>query len=505
MLDTNNFSDACVKCGKCIPNCTIHQISSDEATSPRGFLDLIAAVKAKELPLDKQTKAIFDSCFLCTNCVEICPSHIHVDTAIEAVRYEIALKMGIAWYKRLAFWLLSKRRVLDFLARLGYVFQSCGFKIQGINSFEALNSLNSAAFKDEKLSLNSVLNSSSNLSGANPKENGADLNSLNLKNALRVLKLSPNSNKNSNLKPNSGKNLDKISSKNLSKNLGMKARFSLPLVKKGRLFASLAQKSFLNSNPSFIDNGGAQSIGFFVGCLANYAYTSTAFAVLKIAKELKINVDLMKEQGCCAAPQYFTGDFKSVAKLAKKNIEYFEKKLEKLDFIIVPEATCSAMLNTDYAHFFSLTKELEWEKRAKKVAHKIILATQYFYDYTALEDLLKSRSMSELKITYHDPCHARKMQGVFKEPRELLRKNFNLVELSEPNTCCGFGGVSMQLENYDKALKVGLKKADDIQKTGAHIVSAECSACRMQISNALEQKGAKVLFQNPLELIASKL
>ena len=91
MLDTNKFSDACVKCGKCIPTCTIHQISSDETTSPRGFLDLIAAVKSKELPLNKDTKAIFDSCFLCTNCVEACPSNIRVDSAIEAVRYEIAL------------------------------------------------------------------------------------------------------------------------------------------------------------------------------------------------------------------------------------------------------------------------------------------------------------------------------------------------------------------------------------------------------------------------------
>lgn len=47
----------------------------------------------------------------------------------------------------------------------------------------------------------------------------------------------------------------------------------------------------------------------------------------------------------------FTGDFKSVEVLAK-NIEYFEK-LEKLDAIIVPEATCSAMLKIDYEHFYN--------------------------------------------------------------------------------------------------------------------------------------------------------
>ncbi|WP_265611654.1 hypothetical protein, partial [Campylobacter jejuni] len=31
------MSDACVKCGKCIPVCTIHEENRDEITSPRGF------------------------------------------------------------------------------------------------------------------------------------------------------------------------------------------------------------------------------------------------------------------------------------------------------------------------------------------------------------------------------------------------------------------------------------------------------------------------------------
>ncbi len=101
------------------------------------------------------------------------------------------------------------------------------------------------------------------------------------------------------------------------------------MLKKEDCLRVLIKKSFLNSNPDFIDNGGEKTVGFFVGCLANYFYIDTANAVLKIAKEVKINVDLMKEQVCCGAPQFFTGDFKSVEILAKKNIEYFEKKIRK--------------------------------------------------------------------------------------------------------------------------------------------------------------------------------
>lgn len=421
-MNFSKMSDACVKCGKCIPVCTIHQINRDEITSPRGFLDLLAAYKERKLELNQQAKKVFESCFLCTNCVEVCPSKLRVDNAIEEVRYDIAKKFGIAWYKKLIFFFLRRRKILDIVAKFGYVFQNCAFKIQKQNQ-----------------------------------------------------------------------------------NLGMKARFSMPFIKKGRLLTSFNKKSFLNSNPAFIDNGGEKTLGFFVGCLANYFYTDTANSVLKIAKELKINVDLMKEQVCCGAPQFFTGDFKSVEVLAKKNIKYFEKKLEKLDAIIVPEATCSAMLKLDLEHFFNMQNELEWAKRAKELSYKIYMASEYFYKFTELKELLQNKDKFNANITYHDPCHARKMQGVFKEPRELLKVNYRFVEMSDSNACCGFGGVSMQTDYYDKALSVGLKKAQMIDESKACIVSAECSACRMQISNALEQNLSKAVFLSPLELIAKAL
>ncbi|EAK0961089.1 (Fe-S)-binding protein [Campylobacter upsaliensis] len=417
-MDFNQFSQSCVKCGKCIPTCTIHQIKRDEINSPRGFLDLLAAYKEGNLELDKEAKRVFESCFLCTNCVEVCPSHIRVDNAIEAVRYDIAKKFGIAWYKRLLLYFLRTRKALDIAAKFGFVFQSCAFALQ---------------------------------------------------------------------------------------NSGMRARFSLPFIKKGRLLPSFKQKSFLNQNTEFIDNGGEKSVGFFVGCLANYFYIDSAKAVLSIAKELKINVDLMKEQVCCGAPHFFTGDFKSLESLAKKNVEYFEKKLESVEYIITPEATCSAMLSVDLEHFFTMIKEEQWAKRAAKIAPKIKLATWYFYEKTPLLELLKTKGKRDLLLTYHDPCHARKMQGVFKEPRAFLKTNYRFAEMSDSNACCGFGGVSMQSDYYENTLKVGLKKAKMIDESGASVVSAECSACRMQISNALTQNQSKVVFKSPLELIAQAL
>ena len=65
-------TDECIKCGKCIPVCTIHNVNADEVTSPRGFLDLLGAYQRGNLELDKNAKDIFESCFLCTAWVEAC-------------------------------------------------------------------------------------------------------------------------------------------------------------------------------------------------------------------------------------------------------------------------------------------------------------------------------------------------------------------------------------------------------------------------------------------------
>ena len=417
-FDFSAISDMCVKCGKCKPNCTIFKISGDEVRSPRGFLDLIGAYNRGEMKLDKNAKSIFESCFLCTNCVEACPASLPVDEMIENVRFDLAQKYGISWYKRLFFYLLRHRWIMDFAAHLGYVFKSCGFK---------------------------------------ERDNDT-----------------------------------------------MQPKFALPMLKKERLLPNPSKKSFLNSHPEIIKNGERQ-VGIFIGCMANYAYTDTGEGLLKILKELGISAHLMKKQVCCAAPAYFTGDFATVEANAKKNIAYFEKVLESCEAIICPEATCSAMLKVDYERFFE--HDEHWKERAKKVMSKLYLATEYFVKFTNLEQILEQKTEGKEKpaLVYHDPCHARKMQGVWREPRALLSHIFELKNSGDETSCCGFGGVTTQSQNYHLARAAGLSRANTLSKAGANVVSAECSACKMQLNNSLNLASSELRCKNPIELIAAAL
>lgn len=417
MFNFAEFTDPCVKCGKCIPVCTIHNVNADEVTSPRGFLDLLGAYQSGKLDLDKNAKDIFESCFLCTACVEVCPKSLPTDMVIEQVRSDIAQKFGIAWYKKAFFLLLRHRWLNDLAFKLGWVFQTCGFKIK------------------------------------------ADIDSMN-------------------------------------------SRINLPMLKVDRLFPSLRKKSFLNSHPEDIDNGGKRKVAVFIGCLANYNYKDVGDGLLEILGHLEIDAFLAKSQKCCSAPAYFTGDFDTVDNNAKFNIEYFESFSSDVEAIIVPEATCSAMLKIDYEHYFH--DQPEWQERAKNIKDKIFMATEWLQHHTHLEQLLASKKKDTKIVTYHDPCHAKKMQGIHAEPRNLISKNYKIVEMSDPNSCCGFGGVTMQTEKYRFAKAAGLPKAAMIKNTKADIVSAECSACRMQINNSMGIESTTI-FKNPIELIAQAL
>ena len=420
------ISDDCVKCGKCKPVCTIFNINQDEATSPRGFIDLLGAYERNELELDQTAKDIFESCFLCTNCVEVCPNDLPTDMIIEQVRSDIAKKFGIAWYKRLFFFLLRHRKTMDFMSKLGWMFQTCALKL------------------DEK------------------KQSALP-------------------------------------------------RFSLPIVKKGRVLPFADARSFLNKYPANIkainkveEENKKNKVAIFIGCMSNYTYTNTGDALVKILKKLELDIMIPKKQLCCGAPAYFTGAFDTVDYLAKKNIEYFETWIDEVDAVIIPEATCSAMIKQDWEHYFH--DQPQWKERAIKLSKKIFMATKWLENSTDLKNLLASsgKKFDEL-VTYHDPCHAKKMQGIWQEPRTLLKQNYVLKEMSDSNRCCGFGGVTMQTEKYDFAKAAGAPKAAMIRDTKAQIVSAECSACRMQITNSLHLANVDVQFKNPIELIAEAL
>ncbi len=420
MFKFSDISDMCIKCGKCIPGCTIHRVNPDEATSPRGFLDILKGVEEGDIEIDKTFKDTVESCFLCNQCVEVCPNSLPTDFMIENARNLVAKKYGIAWWKKAFFFMLRHRWAYDLISKLGFYFQTCGFKIE-----------------EEKKSIRS--------------------------------------------------------------------RFSLPMLHKGRLLPAFRKTTFLKKYPENIKASGKRKVAIFIGCLANYNYVEVGDALVKILKFLDIDIFIPKKQACCGAPAYFTGDFDTTEYLIKKNIEYFETFIDDVEAILIPEATCTAMIRKDWEEYIKHYMDESWMNRYKKIQNKIFGTTEWLYKYTDLEKKLEEKHRKITTLTYHDACHFGKVFNIKKEPRSLLNKVAEIKEMENPDYCCGFGGITIQSEKFHLARKEGLIKAEMIKKVDAEIVSAECSACRMQITEHLDKVGDKKLFKHPLEIIAEAI
>jgi hypothetical protein len=102
---------------------------------------------------------------------------------------------------------------------------------------------------------------------------------------------------------------------------------------------------------------------------------------------------------------------------------------------------------------------------------------------------LDKSKFNNTTITYHDPCQMARNAGVIDEPRYVLRHlTDNFIEMTtDPkyNWCCGGGGglVALGDETLDFRMKSSRVKVDQVQATGAKILTTACENCHTQLSD----------------------
>jgi glycolate oxidase iron-sulfur subunit len=111
---------ACVKCGRCLAECPVYEVTGSEAFSPRGKLALIGALKAGGSSFSGYAGRALDQCLLCGRCGAVCTSQVATDRLVRAARTEGWLGGGKAWLKKvLARELLARPNRQRGLARAG--------------------------------------------------------------------------------------------------------------------------------------------------------------------------------------------------------------------------------------------------------------------------------------------------------------------------------------------------------------------------------------------------
>ncbi len=227
--------------------------------------------------------------------------------------------------------------------------------------------------------------------------------------------------------------------------------------------------------------------GYFIGCATNFLFPDVAGATINVLTRNRVEVVIPKGQVCCGIPVYSSGDFKNAKKLAEKNLDVFRGL--NIDCIVTDCSSCSAALKHDI-------KELLDVKSFDVPVYDI-------NDY--LVNILKiDRDFGEVpaKITYHDPCHLKRGQNIFNEPRELLKMvpGVELIEMEDSDACCG-GAGTFSFTHHELSRKIGARKIEMIRNTGAEYVATPCPSCKIQIDDLLNHKGMDIKTIHPVEVL----
>jgi glycolate oxidase iron-sulfur subunit len=67
----------------------------------------------------------------------------------------------------------------------------------------------------------------------------------------------------------------------------------------------------------------------------------------------------------------------------------------------------------------------------------------------------KDGNGKKIRVTYHDPCHLVRAQGISEAPRKILKAlpGVEFVEMKSANVCCGGGGFfSLTSQRFPREL-----------------------------------------------------
>lgn len=244
--------------------------------------------------------------------------------------------------------------------------------------------------------------------------------------------------------------------------------------------------------------GEETDVLFFLGCAFAYDERNkkVARAFVKILQNAGLDfATLGIEEGCCGETARRLGHEYLFQVFAEQNIEIFNSV--KFNRIVTQCAHCFNTLKNEYPqmggsfnvqHYTEFVSEME----------------------LPLEALHNNVGENHKTIAYHDSCYLGRYNGIYKQPRDILKRaDISLTELprkGENSFCCGGGGGQMWLET-DPNTRINHRRLDDVIQSKVDIVATACPYCLLMFDDAIRSKGASdhIKVMDITELLELKL
>jgi L-lactate dehydrogenase complex protein LldE len=234
-------------------------------------------------------------------------------------------------------------------------------------------------------------------------------------------------------------------------------------------------------------------VGLFVTCLVDTQRPSVGFAAIKLLEQAGCAVEVPAAQTCCGQPAYNAGDRRTARDLAVGVLAAFKG----FDYVVVPSGSCAGMLKHHLPHLFD--DDPNQRDEADALASRVYELVSFLTDVMGVTD---TGARFDGTVTYHDSCSGLRELGIKQQPRDLLKAaGATVVEMTEPEICCGFGGLFC-VKYPEISVRMVSDKTKDIVATGADTLLAGDLGCLINMAGRLQREGHPTHVRHVAEVLA---
>lgn len=230
-------------------------------------------------------------------------------------------------------------------------------------------------------------------------------------------------------------------------------------------------------------------VNLLAGCVMTMMDSDTMRAAVRVLAHNGYEVHVPDQQGCCASLNLHAGERDAATQMVARNVNSL--LANDPDAIVTVSAGCGSTMK----EYEELVPDVPG---ANLIAHK----TVDIHELLAQGDINPPSATMPLKVTFQDPCHLLSTQRISDAPRQILKviNGVNLVNLPEPNICCGSAGT-YSLTQREMSERLGNRKARNIAKTGAEVVATGNPGCASQIASAITRNGLTARVEYAVDLL----
>lgn len=243
-------------------------------------------------------------------------------------------------------------------------------------------------------------------------------------------------------------------------------------------------------------------VGLFIPCYVDQLYPDVGMATVEVLERFGCQVEFPEGQTCCGQPMANTGCVNDARPLAHRFLEVFAD----YEYVVCPSGSCTAMVRQHYEEYF------HGDERFDQLRRRVFELTEFLVDVLEVQHV---RGRFPYRVGLHQSCHGLRelrlgsssevVGPTFSKAKQLLTslEGIQLVTLTRPDECCGFGGTFAVNEEAVSCM-MGLDRLHDHEQAGTQVLTANDMSCLMHLQGLILRQKKAIHVMHLAEILAGR-